>query len=77
MRIVLSGSAGRRRKPEDSCGNAGFARAGGPDGIVDVDPYRKLVRNQVRVGMFPAVEPADVQALVACIDEVVAQLGVG
>lgn len=46
-------------------------------GIVDVEPYRKLGRNQVRVGMFPAVEPADVQALVACIDEVVAQLGVG
>ncbi|MGH8774313.1 MAG: phosphoserine transaminase [Jiangellaceae bacterium] len=44
------------------------------NGIVDVEPYRKLGRNQLRVGMFPAVEPADVEALTACIDEVVAQL---
>ena len=42
------------------------------NGIVDVEPYRKLGRNQLRVGMFPAVEPADVQALTACIDWVVA-----
>ena len=41
------------------------------NGIVDVEPYRKLGRNQLRVGMFPAVEPADVQALTACIDWVV------
>jgi phosphoserine aminotransferase len=40
-------------------------------GIVDVEPYRKLGRNQLRVGMFPAVEPADVQALTACIDWVI------
>jgi phosphoserine aminotransferase len=38
------------------------------NGIVDVEPYRKLGRNQLRIGMFPAVEPADVQALTACID---------
>jgi phosphoserine aminotransferase len=38
------------------------------NGIVDVEPYRKLGRNQLRVGMFPAVEPADVEALTACID---------
>ena len=38
------------------------------NGIVDVEPYRKLGRNQLRVGMFPAVEPDDVQALTACID---------
>jgi len=42
------------------------------NGIVDVEPYRKLGRNQLRVGMFPAVEPADVEALTACIDWVVA-----
>jgi phosphoserine aminotransferase len=36
--------------------------------IVDVEPYRKLGRNQLRVGMFPAVEPDDVEALTACID---------
>ncbi len=41
------------------------------NGIVDVEPYRKLGRNQLRVGMFPAVEPADVEALAACIDWVV------
>jgi phosphoserine aminotransferase len=41
------------------------------NGIVDVEPYRKLGRNQLRVGMFPAVEPADVEALTACIDWVV------
>jgi len=44
------------------------------NGIVDVEPYRKLGRNQLRVGMFPAVEPADVQALTACIDFVVERL---
>jgi len=43
------------------------------NGIVDVEPYRKLGRNQLRIGMFPAVEPADVQALTACIDYIVEQ----
>ena len=38
------------------------------NGIVDVEPYRKLGRNQLRVAMFPATVPADVQALTACID---------
>lgn len=38
------------------------------NGIVDVEPYRKLGRNQIRVGMFPAVEPDDVRALTVCID---------
>ncbi len=41
------------------------------NGIVDTEPYRKLGRNQLRIGMFPAVEPADVQALTACIEWVV------
>ena len=41
------------------------------NGIVDVEPYRKLGRNQLRVGMFPAVEPEDVEALTACVDWVV------
>jgi phosphoserine aminotransferase len=45
------------------------------NGIVDVEPYRKLGRNQLRIGMFPAVEPADVQALTACIDWVVERVG--
>ncbi len=41
------------------------------NGIVDTEPYRKLGRNQLRIGMFPAVEPSDVEALTACIDFVV------
>jgi phosphoserine aminotransferase len=45
------------------------------NGIVDVEPYRKLGRNQLRVGMFPAVETADVEALTACIDFVVEGIG--
>ena len=44
------------------------------NGVVDVEPYRKLGRNQLRIGMFPAIEPADVEALTACIDWVVANL---
>jgi len=45
------------------------------NGVVDVEPYRKLGRNQLRVAMFPAVEPEDVSALIACVEHVVAQLG--
>ncbi|QAY64848.1 phosphoserine transaminase [Xylanimonas allomyrinae] len=45
------------------------------NGVLDVFPYRKLGRNQLRVGMFPAVDPADVQALTACVDYVVEHLG--
>jgi phosphoserine aminotransferase len=45
------------------------------NGIVDTEPYRKLGRNQLRIGMFPAVDPADVQALTACVDWVVERLG--
>ncbi|MCW3066001.1 MAG: phosphoserine transaminase [Solirubrobacterales bacterium] len=41
------------------------------NGVVDVEPYRKLGRNQLRIAMFPAVDPADVEALTACIDWVV------
>jgi predicted phosphoserine aminotransferase len=44
------------------------------NGVVDVEPYRKLGRNQLRVGMFPAVDPDDVTALTACIDYVVERL---
>jgi phosphoserine aminotransferase len=44
------------------------------NGIVDTEPYRKLGRNQLRIGMFPAVEPGDVQALTACIDWVVERI---
>jgi phosphoserine aminotransferase len=44
------------------------------NGIVDVEPYRKLGRNQLRVGMFPAIDPDDVSALIGCIDWVVDRL---
>ena len=44
------------------------------NGIVDVEPYRKLGRNQLRIGMFPAVDRADVEALTACIDWLLARL---
>jgi phosphoserine aminotransferase len=44
------------------------------NGIVDTEPYRKLGKNQLRVGMFPAVDPSDVEALTKCIDYVVAAL---
>jgi phosphoserine aminotransferase len=49
------------------------ALAGGlrTNGIVDVEPYRKLGRNQLRIGMFPAIDPDDVEALCACIDWVI------
>jgi phosphoserine aminotransferase len=44
------------------------------NGIVDTEPYRKLGKNQLRIGMFPAVDPSDVEALTKCIDYVVAAL---
>jgi phosphoserine aminotransferase len=45
------------------------------NGVVDVEPYRKLGRNQLRVAMFPAVDPDDVEALTACVEHVVERLG--
>ncbi len=56
---------------EDSIDGAALAATLRANGIVDVEPYRKLGRNQLRVGMFPAVDPADVEALTACIDWVI------
>ncbi len=44
------------------------------NGVLDTDSYRKLGRNQLRVGMFPAVDPADIEALTRCIDTVVESL---
>ena len=44
------------------------------NGVVDTEPYRKLGRNQLRIAMFPAVDPTDVEALTGCIDYVVAAL---
>ena len=58
----------------DSVDAPALAAALRANGIVDVEPYRKLGRNQLRVGMFPAVEPDDVEALTACVDWVVANV---
>ena len=58
----------------DEVDAASVAAALRANGVVDVEPYRKLGRNQLRVGMFPAVEPEDVSKLIACIEYVVAQI---
>jgi phosphoserine aminotransferase len=58
----------------DGVDAAAVAKTLRANGIVDTEPYRKLGRNQLRVGMFPAVEPDDVSALTACVDWVVERL---
>jgi phosphoserine aminotransferase len=58
----------------DSVDAAAVAATLRANGIVDVEPYRKLGRNQLRVAMFPAVDPADVEALTACVDYVIERL---
>jgi phosphoserine aminotransferase len=55
----------------ESVDAAAVAAALRANGIVDTEPYRKLARNQLRIGMFPAVDPEDVRALTGCIDFVV------
>ncbi|MEP6649316.1 MAG: phosphoserine transaminase [Lapillicoccus sp.] len=60
---------------DDAVDASALAKTLRANGIVDVEPYRKLGRNQLRVAMFPAVDPADVEALTACIDYVVDQPG--
>jgi phosphoserine aminotransferase len=57
--------------PVDAGAVAAALRA---NGIVDTEPYRKLGRNQLRIAMFPAVDPADVEALTACVDYVIERL---
>jgi phosphoserine aminotransferase len=56
---------------DDSVDAAAVAATLRANGIVDVEPYRKLGRNQLRVAMFPAIDPDDVEALTACVDWVV------
>ncbi|MEU8150989.1 phosphoserine transaminase [Nonomuraea sp. NPDC048901] len=58
----------------DDVDAAAVAKALRANGIVDTEPYRKLGRNQLRVAMFPAIDPADVEALTVCIDYVVERL---
>jgi len=57
--------------PVDAPALAATLRA---NGIVDTEPYRTLGRNQLRIGMFPSVDPADVEALTACIDYLIERL---
>lgn len=55
---------------DDSVDAAHLAATLRANGILDVEPYRKLGRNQLRVGMFPAIEPGDIAKLTQCIDYV-------
>jgi phosphoserine aminotransferase len=59
---------------DDAVDAAAVAKTLRANGIVDVEPYRKLGRNQLRVAMFPAIDPGDVEALTECIDYVVERL---
>jgi phosphoserine aminotransferase len=58
----------------DSVDASAVAKALRLNGVVDTEPYRKLGRNQLRVAVFPSVEPDDVRALTRCIDHVISQL---
>ena len=57
---------------DESIDAAAVAKVLRANGIVDTEPYRKLGRNQLRIAMYPAIDPADIEALTACIDHVVA-----
>ncbi|GED96920.1 phosphoserine transaminase [Gordonia crocea] len=59
---------------DDSVDAAAVAKALRANGVVDTEPYRKLGRNQLRIGMFPAIDPDDITALTASIDYVVERL---
>ncbi len=59
---------------DDAIDAAAIAKVLRANGIVDTEPYRKLGRNQLRIAMYPAVDPSDVEKLTACIDHVVERL---
>ncbi|MGB3412675.1 MAG: phosphoserine transaminase [Microthrixaceae bacterium] len=59
---------------DDSVDAAVVAAVLRQNGLVDVEPYRKLGRNQLRVALFPAIDPSDVVALTNCVDDVLAEL---
>ena len=59
---------------DDRIDAAAVAKVLRANGIVDTEPYRKLGRNQLRIAMFPAIDPDDVEALTACVDHVVQEL---
>ena len=71
QRFVRKGAEAFTANVSDAAALAKTLRA---NGILDTEPYRKLGRNQLRIGMFPAVEPSDVQALTACIDWVLERI---
>lgn len=58
----------------DEIDAAAVAKALRANGVLDTEPYRKLGRNQLRIGMFPAIDPEDVSQLTKCIDYVVEHL---
>ncbi|MEO3797968.1 phosphoserine transaminase [Nonomuraea sp. B10E15] len=58
----------------DDVDAAAVAKVLRANGIVDTEPYRKLGRNQLRIAMFPAIDPADIEALTVCVDHVVERL---
>ncbi|MFC7219184.1 phosphoserine transaminase [Streptomyces polyrhachis] len=58
----------------DEVDAAAVAKVLRANGVVDTEPYRKLGRNQLRIAMFPAIDPADVAALTACVDYVAERL---
>ena len=62
---------------DDAVDAAAIAAALRANGIVDTEPYRKLGRNQLRIAMFPAIEPDDVATLTRAIDYVVERLPAG
>ncbi len=62
---------------DDTVDAAGVAAQLRANGIVDVEPYRKLGRNQLRIALFPAVEPDDVNLLTRSIDYIIQGLGSG
>jgi phosphoserine aminotransferase len=57
----------------DEVDAAALAKVLRANGIVDTEPYRKLGRNQLRVALYPTIDPGDVEALTACIDYIVAR----
>jgi phosphoserine aminotransferase len=60
---------------DDAIDAAAIAKALRANGVVDTEPYRKLGRNQLRIAMYPAIDPADVVQLTKAIDFVVGELG--
>ena len=59
---------------DDNIDAAAIAKVLRANGVVDTEPYRKLGRNQLRIAMYPAIDPADVVKLTQCIDHVVGKL---